>query len=260
MLSQFHGVKILGVQHASMKCSYYSLFLGIHTKGTQKYSVSQCEMEGQEETLSDRYHKFYRSRASCFRQFTMLSTIFSAISISTIFPAICICINCITFEIANLFFKTEDYKSPDIQRVQWKTLHYLLPSTFAEQCYHIIQFLHSPEIDRCFPDYLNDKHARQNFKRKAERYKWDETRQKLFYPKDDQFKNSNLQFLVIHFYKCYLMYAQEFLLNLDYVCVRPGMLMYLFIRCVRPGISLLLYNSFQSSMFQSLLMKKSNGG
>ena len=63
-------------------------------------------------------------------------------------------------------------------------------STFAEQCYHIIQFLHSPEIDRCFPDYLNDKHARQNFKRKGERYKWDETRQKLFYPKDDQFKNS----------------------------------------------------------------------
>ena len=63
-------------------------------------------------------------------------------------------------------------------------------STFAEQCYHIIQFLCSPEIDRCFPDYLNDKHARQNFKRKAERYKWDETRQKLFYPKDDQFKNS----------------------------------------------------------------------
>ena len=42
-------------------------------------------------------------------------------------------------------------------------------STFAEQCYHIIQFLHSPETDRCFPDYLNDKNARQNFKRKAER-------------------------------------------------------------------------------------------
>ena len=63
-------------------------------------------------------------------------------------------------------------------------------STFAEQWYHIIQLLCSPEIDRCFPNYLNDKYARQNFKRKAERYKWDETRQKLFYPKDDQFKNS----------------------------------------------------------------------
>ena len=47
---------------------------------------------------------------------------------------------------------------------------------------------------------------------------------------------SNLQFLVIHFYKCYLMYAQEFLLNLDYVGVCPGMLMYLFIHCVCPGI------------------------
>ena len=27
---------------------------------------------------------------------------------------------------------------------------------------------------------------------------------------------SNLQFLVIHFYKYYIMYAQEFLLNLNY--------------------------------------------
>ena len=61
---------------------------------------------------------------------------------------------------------------------------------FAEQCYHIIQYLHSSEIDRCYPDYINDKHARQNFNRKADRYKWDETRQKLFYPHADQFKNS----------------------------------------------------------------------
>ena len=86
MFSQFHGVKFLGIQHTNMKYSYYLLFLGVHVKGTQKYSISQCKMEG------------------------------------------------------------------------------------------------------CFPDYLNDKHARQNFKRKVERYKWDETRQKLFYPKDYQFK------------------------------------------------------------------------
>ena len=49
-----------------------------------------------------RYHKFYRSRASCFRQFMMLSTIF---------PAFCIYSNCITFKIANLFFKTKKTKS-----------------------------------------------------------------------------------------------------------------------------------------------------
>ena len=61
---------------------------------------------------------------------------------------------------------------------------------FAEQCYHIIQYLCSPEIDRYYPDYINHKHVRQNFKRKGERYKWDTTRQKLFHPKDDQFKNS----------------------------------------------------------------------
>ena len=45
-----------------------------------------------------RYHKFYRSGAGCFRQFMMLSTIF---------PTICIYINCTTFKIANLFFKTK---------------------------------------------------------------------------------------------------------------------------------------------------------
>ena len=48
---------------------------------------------------------------------------------------------------------------------------------------------------------------------------------------------SNLQFLVIHFYsyymfihsyKYYIMYAQEFLLNINYVCVHLGMLVYLY--------------------------------
>ena len=74
-----------------------------------------------------RYHKFYRSRASCFRQFMMLSTIFLAIYISTIFPAICIYINCTTFKPCKLILQNkEDYKSPDVQREQWKTLHYLL--------------------------------------------------------------------------------------------------------------------------------------
>ena len=41
-------------------------------------------------------------------------------------------------------------------------------TSFFEQCYHIIQYLCSPEIDRYYPDYINDKHARQNFKRKAD--------------------------------------------------------------------------------------------
>ena len=53
MLSQFHGAKFLGVQHVSMKCSYDTLFLGVHIKVTQIYSVSQCKMEGQKEPLSD---------------------------------------------------------------------------------------------------------------------------------------------------------------------------------------------------------------
>ena len=68
-----------------------------------------------------RYRHFHRSRTSSFRQFM-------------VFSAICICIyincttfNCMTAITANLFLKTkEDYKSPDVQRVQWQTLHYLI--------------------------------------------------------------------------------------------------------------------------------------
>ena len=54
MHSEFHGEKFLGVQHVSMKCSYYSsLLLGIHIKAPQT-KISQCKiMEGQEEPLSD---------------------------------------------------------------------------------------------------------------------------------------------------------------------------------------------------------------
>ena len=56
MQSQFHDAKFLGVQHMSVKCSYYSpfmLFLGVHVKASQKYLISQCRMKSQEELLSD---------------------------------------------------------------------------------------------------------------------------------------------------------------------------------------------------------------
>ena len=96
--SQFHGAKFLDIQHRSVKCSYSLLFLGMHIKAPET-KLSQCKItEGQEEPLSDTT----TSRAGCFRQFTILSTIFSVICISTIFPA-----NCTTYEIANLFFKTK---------------------------------------------------------------------------------------------------------------------------------------------------------
>ena len=56
---------------------------------------------------------------------------------------------------------------------------------------------------------------------------------------------SNLQFLVIQFYKYYIMYAQEFFLT-SIVCVCPGLLMYLFIRCVCPGISFVVVQFFSA--------------
>ena len=54
MHSQSHGVKFLGVQYMSVKCSYYLLFLGVHIKEPQTKVSSQCKiMEGQEEHLSE---------------------------------------------------------------------------------------------------------------------------------------------------------------------------------------------------------------
>ena len=179
---QFHGVKFLGIQYASVKCSYFSsLFLGVHIKAPQT-KISQCKiMEGQEEPLSDT-----DATSSTDLELVALDNLQCSqppsqpsASTSTAQP-----------------LRLQTYSSKQRLQVTQRTkgtvedTALFTSSTFAEQCYHIIQFLHSPEIDRCLPDYLNDKHARQNFKRKAERYKWDETRQKLFYPKDDQFKNS----------------------------------------------------------------------
>ena len=165
-----HGAKFLGVQYTSVKCSYYSLFLGIHIKEPQTKVSSQCKiMEGQEEDLAENVELVALDNLRC-----------SQPSSSTAQP---------------LRLQTYSSKQRRLQVTQRtkgtvEDTALFTSSTFAEQCYHIIQFLCSPETDRCFPDYLNNKHARQNFKRKAERYKWDETRQKLFYPKDDQFKNS----------------------------------------------------------------------
>ena len=125
-----------------------------------------------------RYLHFHRSGANSFRQFTM-------------FSAICIYINCTTFKVmtANLFLKTRLQITRCTKGTVADTALYN-SSPFAKQCYHIIQYLRSPEMDRYYPDYLNDKHARQNFKRKADRYKWDETRQELCYPYAGQLKNS----------------------------------------------------------------------
>ena len=179
LLSQFHGVKFLGIQHMSMKCSYYLLFLGIHIKGTQKYSVSQCKMEGQEEPLSDTdtpsstdLELVSLDNLRCFQPSSQPSasqpSSQTSASTSTAPPSP-----------SRLLTYSSKQKRLQVTRCAKGTVEdtaLFTSSTFVEQCYHIIQFLCSPEIDRCFPDYLNDKHARQNFKRKAERYKWDETR------------------------------------------------------------------------------------
>ena len=169
-----HGAKFLGIQYTSVKCSYYSLFLGIHIKEPQTKVSSQCKiMEGQKEDLSEDLELVTLDNLRCSQPSSQPSSL--------------------TAQPSRLQTYSSKQRRLQVTRCTKCTVEdtaLFTSSTFAEQCYHIIQFLRSPEIDRCFPDYLNNKHARQNFKRKAERYKWDETRQKLFYPKDDQFKNS----------------------------------------------------------------------
>ena len=164
----------------------------------QKYSVSQCKiMESQEEPLSDTdttsstdLELVVLDNLQCSQPSSQPSA-----STSTAPPS-----RLQTYSLKQRRLQVTRCTKGTVEDTALFTSH-----KFAEQCYHIIQFLHSPKIDRCFPDYLNDKYARQNFKRKAERYKWDETRQKIFYPKDDQFKNSKCNswsFIFINVISC----------------------------------------------------------
>ena len=59
--------------------------------------------------------------------------------------------------------------------------------SFAERCYHIFNYLHSPESERVYPYFITHKWDRQNFRKRTESFRWDECRQKLFHFYKDQF-------------------------------------------------------------------------
>ena len=59
--------------------------------------------------------------------------------------------------------------------------------SFAERCYHIMNYLRSPESDRVYPFFITHKWDRQNFRKRTESFRWDERRQKLFHFYKDQF-------------------------------------------------------------------------
>ena len=59
--------------------------------------------------------------------------------------------------------------------------------SFADRCYHIINYLCSPESDRVYPYFITHKWHRQNFRKRTESFRWDEHRQKLFHFYKDQF-------------------------------------------------------------------------
>ena len=59
--------------------------------------------------------------------------------------------------------------------------------SFAERCYHIINYLHSPESNRVYPYLITHQWDRQNFRKRTESFRWDERRQKLFHFYKDQF-------------------------------------------------------------------------
>ena len=59
--------------------------------------------------------------------------------------------------------------------------------SFAERCYHIINYLCSPESDRVYPFFITHKWDRQNFRKGTESFRMDECRQKLFHFYKGQF-------------------------------------------------------------------------
>ena len=48
--------------------------------------------------------------------------------------------------------------------------------SFAERCYHIINYLCSPESDRVYPFFITHKWYRQNLRKRTESFRWDECR------------------------------------------------------------------------------------
>ena len=52
--------------------------------------------------------------------------------------------------------------------------------SFAERCYHIINYLHS-QSQTVYPCFITHKWDRQNFRKRTESFRWDEHRQKLFH-------------------------------------------------------------------------------
>ena len=59
--------------------------------------------------------------------------------------------------------------------------------SFAERCYHVMNYLRSPESDRVYPFFITHKWDRQNFRKRTDPFRWDERRQKLFHFYKDQF-------------------------------------------------------------------------
>ena len=53
--------------------------------------------------------------------------------------------------------------------------------SFAERCYHIMNYLCSPESDRVYPFFITHKWDRKNFRKRTDSFRWDERRQKLFH-------------------------------------------------------------------------------
>ena len=59
--------------------------------------------------------------------------------------------------------------------------------SFTERCYHIMNYLRSPELDRVYPFFITHMWDRQNFRKRTDSFRWDECRQKLFHFYKDQF-------------------------------------------------------------------------
>ena len=65
---------------------------------------------------------------------------------------------------------------------------------FEEQCFYFKEHLRSPDTFRTYPYFIIYKWDKQNFKKKAEHFTWNEHRHKLFHAYNDQFNCGNYIF------------------------------------------------------------------
>ena len=145
-----------------------------------------------------RCHKFYRSGAGCFRQFTVLST--------NHLPSHLHLHQLHNLQDCKLILQNkEDYKSPEVQRVQLKTLHYLLQVHLLNNAITSFSFCNHQKLTDASLTILMTNMQGRILKEKLKDTSGMRQGRSCSIQRMTNLKIvSNLQFLVIHFYSYYM--------------------------------------------------------